>query len=84
MENHIKAIECLRNLYELIQQEETGTPDELAARLNISRSMLNRILEKAKEMGVPVQYDRTRRTYYYKGVFDISSAPFWILKFYKE
>jgi len=65
MENHIKAIERLYRMHELILQENTATPDEFAKRLQISRRTLNKIIRHLNDSGIPIQYCRTRLTYYY-------------------
>jgi len=75
MENHIKAIRRLHKMHELILQEKTGTPDEFATRIQVSRRQLYNILEHLNDHGASIRYSRARKTFYYgnKGVFDISS-----------
>ena len=72
MENHIKAIDCLCTIHELIQKENTGTPDKLAMHLGISRRQLYRMLGQLKDSGASVKYDRIRRTFYYNSHFVIT------------
>jgi len=72
MENHIKAIHCLFRVHELIQQERTGSPDEIADILQISRGQLYKMINSLKDYGASIEYDRIRRTFYYTGTFDIT------------
>lgn len=72
MKNHIKAIECLCKFHKFIQEKQTGSPDELAERLQISRRTLYNIIDELKEIGVTVKYCRQQRTFSYEGNFDIS------------
>ncbi|MFZ2906534.1 MAG: HTH domain-containing protein [Cyclobacteriaceae bacterium] len=50
---------------ELIEKQKTGTPEELAKKLGISRRMLFEYLTAVKANGMPVHYCRTRKRYYY-------------------
>ena len=65
MENHLIAIERLFRMHELILQENTGTPDEFARRMQISRRTLNNMIKRFNDFDVPIKYSRTRLTYYY-------------------
>ncbi|MFZ2906536.1 MAG: HTH domain-containing protein [Cyclobacteriaceae bacterium] len=60
-----KYTQRMRYLQELIEKQKTGTPEELAKKLGISRRMLFEYLTAIKENGMPVQYCRTRKRYYY-------------------
>jgi len=72
MENHIKAINCLFRMHELIQQERTGTPDEFARTVQISRRQLYNMIQTLKDYGANIQYDRCRRTFYYTSFFNFT------------
>ncbi|MES2417616.1 MAG: helix-turn-helix domain-containing protein [Bacteroidota bacterium] len=52
-------------LHKLIKERRTGTPEELAKRLRLSKSRLSRIIEELKLEGVPLAYSRQIRSYYY-------------------
>jgi predicted DNA-binding transcriptional regulator YafY len=55
----------------LIRQGRTGTQSEFANRLGLSVSRLARIIEYMKEIGAPLEYDRSRNTYYYQQEYSI-------------
>lgn len=63
--NFIKQIERLQILNNLIKQECTGTPAELAVKMNISRSKLYEMLDTLKCWGLNVEYDRSRQTFHF-------------------
>ena len=63
--NHIEFLEKLATLTELISQKRTGTPEEVAERLRISRTVLYRIIDELKSRGIDVKYSRSRCTFYY-------------------
>lgn len=49
----------------LIRTCSTGSPEYLAAQLNISKPTVYRLIEDLKSQGLPIRYDKKRRTYYY-------------------
>lgn len=68
-----RIITRLERLDQLIRIKSTGTPFQLAMRLNISERTLYHILNEMRIHGAPIQYSRSRQTYYYerKGEFYI-------------
>lgn len=56
----------IARLDNLIRHEATGSPDDLAERLDVSRSTLFEIIAFLKdEMKAPIRYDRNRPSYVY-------------------
>ncbi|GAB7089289.1 HTH domain-containing protein [Marinifilum fragile] len=53
-------------LKELIQVESTGTPEQLAVKLNTSVSTVYRMIRTLKRIGEPIDYSKVRQTYYFK------------------
>ena len=66
----MKTIENILNLLEradqLIRMESTGTPEEFATTLGISRASIFRLLDDFKNMKAPVKYCNSKRSYYYE------------------
>jgi response regulator of citrate/malate metabolism len=61
-------IEKISKINQYILKHQTGTPENLASKLNISKSMLHRYVKYLKEdMRAPVLYSRLKRTYSYDG-----------------
>lgn len=57
----------LNRLNHLIRRQATGTPEELAERLDISRSSLFEIISYLREeMQAPILYDKYIRSYVYE------------------
>lgn len=57
----------IRRLDALIRQKRTGSPKELAEKLDISERWLYILLDELKtELDCPISYDRRRRSYVYK------------------
>ena len=61
----IKYIDRLNQIDQLIRLKSTGTPKELAEKLNISEALLYKTLNEMKELGAPICYDKVSSTYYY-------------------
>ncbi|WP_373522673.1 HTH domain-containing protein [Aquiflexum sp.] len=54
----IRQIERLQLLNKLVKEQRTGSPEELAERLGVSRRQLYVYLEYLNDMGVDIQYSR--------------------------
>ncbi|MBX9783112.1 MAG: HTH domain-containing protein [Chitinophagaceae bacterium] len=50
----------------LIARRATGTPQELADKLEISESTLYEYISVMKDLGAPIKYDKFKNTYYYE------------------
>ncbi|PKV48541.1 hypothetical protein ATE84_0541 [Aquimarina sp. MAR_2010_214] len=61
----IKQIELIERVDQLIRLQATGSPDDLAYRLGISKTKLYRIINTMKSLGAPVEYDITIQSFVY-------------------
>ncbi|GAO41958.1 HTH domain-containing protein [Flavihumibacter petaseus] len=64
MAKHV--IDRLDRLDNLIRTKSTGTPQDLANKLNISRSTLYEYIGLLKSMGAPISFCRRRNSFYYE------------------
>jgi predicted DNA-binding transcriptional regulator YafY len=64
----------IQQIDNLIKRKGTGSPDDFAARLQISRRCLYDYINKMRDWGAPIEYDLFRQTYYYReeGKFTIA------------
>ncbi|MFN4286755.1 MAG: hypothetical protein ACK4E8_12435 [Lacibacter sp.] len=71
-----KFIERFKRIDYYIYKRRTGTPKQLADRLEISRSTLLEFIAVMKENGAPIKWDKIKKTYYYshQGRFNICFA----------
>ncbi|MCE2711136.1 MAG: helix-turn-helix domain-containing protein [Cryomorphaceae bacterium] len=59
-------IQKIKHLIHLIQKEGTGSPTELAERLELSERMVYNYVRLLKdELRAPVEYNKFRRSYYF-------------------
>ena len=57
--------------HKLVSAGVTGTPDEFAKYLGVSRTSLYELLDELKSRGAPIQYSKSAKTFYYKHPYDI-------------
>ena len=67
----IQQLERLRKIHQLIKKRNTGSPNELANRLKISRRQLYNVIEYLKEIEAPLIFSRKNNTFYYEHEFDL-------------
>ena len=67
----LKYLYRIEKLLKLINDENTGSPGNFANSLGISRRQLYNILEELKIMGVPIEYSRSRKTFYLQSEYII-------------
>jgi hypothetical protein len=65
-------LERIEKIHDLVTQEKTGSPEEFARRLGISRTRLYEIMDDLRYEGAPISYSKTCRTFYYEKPFHIS------------
>lgn len=56
----------IKRLEQLIRLKATGTPDQLAERLRVSKRTVFNLIENLKQMGKNIKYDAHRKSYYYE------------------
>ncbi len=66
-----QTISRLQLLHKLIKAKATGSPEQLAKQLGVSRSYLYVLLEELKEMNLDVSYSRKNKSFFYKNDVDI-------------
>jgi DNA-binding Lrp family transcriptional regulator len=62
----IKQIERLQLLNKLVREERTGTPEELAERLGVSRAKLYLILEELRDRNVCIRFNKRINSFEYE------------------
>ena len=72
MSNLFEKLRQLERLDQLIRMKATGSPEQLSTRLNISKRQLYRLIGDLRNMGFPIEYCKTRQSYYYKGKVSLS------------
>lgn len=63
--NFLEKTRVLQRVDQLIRMKATGSAEDLAGRLNISRSGVYNVIELIKNLGADVSYCSVRKSYYY-------------------
>lgn len=61
----LKNLERLQQIHELIEAENTGTPGEIANKMEISERLVYNLIEQLKDFEAEICYSRKSKTYYY-------------------
>ena len=71
------SLRRLQRIHQLILQEATGTPDELARQFRLNKRHIYNILDKLREQGAVIEYSSAKFSYYYVEdfEFDIKIGP---------
>ena len=67
-----KFIDRINMIHKLIFQGNTGTPEEFASHLGVSRTSLYELLDELRLRGAPIAYSKSAKTFYYREPYDIS------------
>ena len=65
-------IHRLNRLHRLIKMCNTGSPDELAHKLHISKRHLYNVLDNLRALGAKIDYSRSDYTFYYTNSFELN------------
>lgn len=62
----LKYIDRAKRMDDLIRRKATGSADEFASKLGVSRSILMENLQDLKELGAPIYYSEAHKSYCYE------------------
>jgi biotin operon repressor len=65
-------LERIQTAHNLVSRQHTGTPEEFAQQLGVSRTSLYELIDELKLRGAPISYSKSARTFYYREPYDIS------------
>lgn len=66
-----KYLDRIRRMHRLLINRSTGTPEECAHQLGISRTTLYELIDELRSQGAQITYSKSSRTFYYREPFDI-------------
>jgi predicted DNA-binding transcriptional regulator YafY len=64
--NIYKYINRLERLHTLLKRKATGTPVELAQKLELSERQTLEYMRELKDIGIPIAFCKHQKTYYYE------------------
>ncbi|HYC83743.1 MAG TPA: hypothetical protein VEB86_00915 [Chryseosolibacter sp.] len=71
----LKYVERFKRMDELIRRRATGSSEQFANKLNISRSVLMEDLSEMRELGANIKYCIYSQSYYYENDFELIIGP---------
>jgi hypothetical protein len=64
-------LDRINMMHKLLNNSSTGTPEEFAQQLGISRSSLYELIDELKSRKAPIRYSKSAKTFYYEEPFEI-------------
>jgi hypothetical protein len=59
-------------MHKLVSRQRTGTPEELARSLGVSRTSLYELIDELRSRGAPISYSKSAKTFFYSQPYDIA------------
>jgi predicted DNA-binding transcriptional regulator YafY len=59
-------------MHKLVSRQITGTPEEFAGHLGVSRTSLYELIDELRSRGAPIAYSKSAKTFFYRQPYDIS------------
>lgn len=69
----INFVALILTLDELIRKGSTGSPDDLARRLHVTKRTVYYYIHQLKMLGAPISFDMFKRSYTYYEEFSLES-----------
>src|SRR5664280_1224213 len=71
----MKVFEYLERIsmaHKLVSRQKTGTPEEFARQLGVSRTSLYELIDELRSRGAPIAYSKSAKTFFYRQPYDIA------------
>ncbi len=65
-------LDRINMMHKLVSRGITGTPEEFAQKLGVSRTSLYELIEELRLRGAPISYSKSARTFFYRQPYDIA------------
>jgi predicted DNA-binding transcriptional regulator YafY len=65
-------LDRINTMHKLVSRQRTGTPDELARSLGVSRTTLYELIDELRSRGAPIVYSKSAKTFFYRQPYDIA------------
>jgi biotin operon repressor len=59
-------------MHKLVSRQKTGTPEEFARQLGVSRTSLYELIDELRSRGAPIAYSKSAKTFFYRQPYDIA------------
>jgi biotin operon repressor len=59
-------------MHKLVLRQRTGTPEEFARQLGVSRTTIYELIDELRSRGAPIVYSKSAKTFFYSQPYDIT------------
>lgn len=67
----VDYLERIKRLYVLIKKERTGSLNDIARKMLLSRRTITNYISELKSLGADIRFDKLRNTYYFNNEFTL-------------
>ena len=64
-------LDRISTMHKLVSRQKTGTPEEFARQLGVSRTSLYELIDELRSRGVPIAYSKSAKTFFYRQPYNI-------------
>ena len=65
-------LDRISRMHRMVSSRRTGTPEEFADSLGVSRTSLYEMIDELRSRGAPILYSKSSRTFFYSEPFDVN------------
>ena len=65
-------LDRISKMHKLVSRQITGTPEEFADQLGVSRTSLYELIDELRSRGAPIAYSKSSKTFFYRQPYDIA------------
>jgi hypothetical protein len=65
-------LDRISKVHKLVSRRKTGTPEEFACQLGVSRTTLYELIDELRSRGAPIAYSKSSKTFFYRQPYDIT------------
>jgi predicted DNA-binding transcriptional regulator YafY len=65
-------LDRINMMHKHVSRQKTGTPEEFATRLGVSRTSLYELIDELRSRGAPISYSKSAKTFFYSQPYDIA------------
>jgi len=64
-------LDRINMMHRLVSRQRTGTPEEFARQLGVSRTSLYELIDEMRSRGAPIVYSKSIKTFRYQYPYDV-------------
>ncbi len=65
-------LDRIGKMHRMVSRQRTGTPEEFADQLGVSRTSLYELIDELRSRGAPIAYSKSSKTFFYRQPYEIA------------